>query len=269
MGQDALFADDYKVNLEVFEGPLDLLLYLIRRDEIDIYDIPILRITRQYLDYLELMRQLNLDIAGEFVVMASTLMMIKSRMLLPVERRSSDEGSSDEEWVDPRLDLVRQLVEYKKFKDAAGQLEVFEARRSDSFNYGGSAPVFEKTEADAGLALGDIGLFDLLTAFQEVLARAPSFEIGTMKGSRWSVPDQMRMLESRLQEEGALSFRELFSLESDRGEIIATFLALLEMLRMHRLQVQQTDSFQDITILPGEHPNEGALVTDGIDSYGE
>ena len=114
MAQAELLAEDYKVNLEIFEGPLDLLLYLIRREELEIYDIPIGRITEQYMQYLDLMRQLNLDVAGEFIVMAATLMVIKSRMMLPVDRRQTDEGT-DEEWVDPRLDLVRQLIEYKKF----------------------------------------------------------------------------------------------------------------------------------------------------------
>ena len=121
MALDALLTDDYKVALEVFEGPLDLLLYLIRREEIDIYDIPIERVTAQYMEYLDMMRMLDLNIAGEFLVMAATLMMIKSRMLLPVESRSTEEPA-DDEWIDPRLDLVRQLVEYKKFKDAAARL---------------------------------------------------------------------------------------------------------------------------------------------------
>ena len=112
MAQEQLFADEYKVTLDVFEGPLDLLLYLIRREELDIYDIPIEHITVEYMKFLKEARELNLDIAGEFVVMAATLMVIKSRMLLPVDRRSANEDSS-EEWVDPRLDLVRQLIEYK------------------------------------------------------------------------------------------------------------------------------------------------------------
>ena len=122
MGEKQLFADDYKVTLDVFEGPLDLLLYLIRREELDIYDIPIEHITAEYMKFIEAARALDLDIAGEFIVMAATLMVIKSRMLLPVERRNASEEGA-EEWVDPRLDLVRQLIEYKKFKDAAIRLE--------------------------------------------------------------------------------------------------------------------------------------------------
>ena len=151
MAQSELLADDWKVDLEVFEGPLDLLLYLIRREELDIYDIPIGRITEQYMAYLDLMRSLNLDVAGEFIVMAATLMVIKSRMLLPVDRRASEEGT-DEEWVDPRLDLVRQLIEYKKFKDAAGKLGQYEALVSESFGYGGGRPKFEKTSVGVSAA---------------------------------------------------------------------------------------------------------------------
>ena len=155
MAQAELLAEDYKVDLEIFEGPLDLLLYLIRREELNIYDIPIGRITEQYMQYLDLMRQLNLDVAGEFIVMAATLMVIKSRMMLPVDRRQTDEGT-DEEWVDPRLDLVRQLIEYKKFKDAAGRLAEYEVLMQESFDYGGGRPKFEKSAADAADALASI-----------------------------------------------------------------------------------------------------------------
>ena len=157
MAQEQLFADDYKVNLDVFEGPLDLLLYLIRREELDIYDIPIERITTEYMKFIEDARRLNLDIAGEFIVMAATLMVIKSRMLLPVTRRMNNEDG-DEEWVDPRLDLVRQLIEYKKFKDAALRLERMEAFEANSFDYGGGRPKFEKTAADAKGALANLDL---------------------------------------------------------------------------------------------------------------
>ena len=127
MAQAELIAEDYKVNLDVFEGPLDLLLYLIRREELDIYDIPIEHVTSEYMKFINEAREMNLDIAGEFIVMAATLMVIKSRMLLPVTRRVAEDG--DEEWVDPRLDLVRQLVEYKKFKDAAARLGATSLRR--------------------------------------------------------------------------------------------------------------------------------------------
>ena len=251
MAQTELLADDWKVDLEVFEGPLDLLLYLIRREELNIYDIPIGRITEQYMAYLDLMRQLNLDIAGEFIVMAATLMVIKSRMLLPVDRRKTGE-ETDEEWVDPRLDLVRQLIEYKKFKDAAGRLGEYEALASESFGYGGGRPKFEKTSADAAGALGDVDIFDLLTAFQDVLARAAEIPQGELKGMRWSVPEKMDLIVARTRADGQISFTSLFSETAPRGEVIVTFLALLELLRQHRVIVYQNAAFHEITILPSK-----------------
>jgi segregation and condensation protein A len=248
MSVESLLADDYKVDLEVFEGPLDLLLYLIRREEVDIYDIPIEKITRQYMSYLDMMRMLDLNIAGEFVVMASTLMMIKSRMLLPVESRRADEGE-DEEWVDPRLDLVRQLIEYKKFKDAAGRLLELEVLKSEAFVYGGEAPVFEKDAVDTSQALGDIGLFDLLSAFQDVLSRT-SFDLEHLDAARWSVPDKMDFILGMMRERQHVYFSALFNPESQRGEVIATFLALLELLRLRQIVLQQNDVFHEIVILP-------------------
>ena len=251
MALDALLADDYKVDLEVIEGPLDLLLYLIRREEVDIYDIPIERITAQYMAYLDVMRILDLNIAGEFLVMAATLMMIKSRMLLPVESRSTDEPL-DEEWIDPRLDLVRQLVEYKKFKDAADRLLEFEALQHEVFTFGGDRPVFEKTSVDVGQALGDIGLFDLLTAFQEVLSRAPAEPFGHLEPILWSVPDKMEVISTKLRDQRRLEFSKLFNPESHRNEVIATFLALLELLRLRQIRIQQNAAFHEILILPIE-----------------
>ncbi len=260
MAQEQLFADDYKVNLDVFEGPLDLLLYLIRREELDIYDIPIERITTEYMKFIEDARRLNLDIAGEFIVMAATLMVIKSRMLLPVTRRMNNEDG-DEEWVDPRLDLVRQLVEYKKFKDAALRLERMEAFEANSFDYGGGRPKFEKTAADAKGALANLDLYDLLTAFQEVVARANEMPHEELKGIRFSVPEKMDLVLERTRKEGQVSFTALFDPEhSPKGEIIVTFLALLELLRQHRVIIYQNAAFHEITILPSrEEPDDKPL----------
>ncbi len=260
MAQEQLFADDYKVNLDVFEGPLDLLLYLIRREELDIYDIPIEHITTEYMSFIEDARRLNLDIAGEFIVMAATLMVIKSRMLLPVDRRNTNEGT-DEEWVDPRLDLVRQLIEYKKFKDAAVRLERMEALVANSFGYGGGRPKFEKTAADARGAIANLDLYDLLTAFQDVLARATEMPKEELKGIRFSVPDKMDYVLERTRKEGQVSFLSLFDPENaPKGEIIVTFLALLELLRQHRVIVYQNAAFHEITILPSrEEPDDKPL----------
>ncbi len=259
MAQEQLFADEYKVNLDVFEGPLDLLLYLIRREELDIYDIPIEHIAAEYMKFIDEARELNLDIAGEFIVMAATLMVIKSRMLLPVDRRRANEDST-EEWVDPRLDLVRQLIEYKKFKDAAIRLETMEAMRQNSFDYGGGRPKFEKTAADALGALANLDLYDLLTAFQEVLARANEIPHEELKGVRFSVPDKMDYVLERTRAEGQVSFTTLFAGDAPKGEIIVTFLALLELLRQHRVIVYQNAAFHEITILPSrEMPEDKPL----------
>ena len=249
MAQEQLFADDYKVSLDVFEGPLDLLLYLIRREELDIYDIPLERVTTEYMAFLDNARSLDLDIAGEFIVMAATLMVIKSRMLLPVSRRVAEGG--EEEWVDPRLDLVRQLIEYKKFKDAAIRLETMEALAANAFDYGGGRPKFEKTKADALGALANLDLYDLLTAFQEVLARANEVPDEELKGARFSVPEKMDSILERTRREGQVSFLSLFDPETaPKGEIIVTFLALLELLRQHVVIVYQNAAFHEITILP-------------------
>jgi len=259
MSIEALLPDEYKVDLEVFEGPLDLLLYLIRREEIDIYDIPIERITAQYLTYLDVMRMLDLNIAGEFLVMAATLMMIKSRMLLPVETRAVEEEESDETWVDPRLDLVRQLIEYKKFKDAANRLLEWETLQGEVFAFGGALPILERDPPDAGQALGDIGLFDLLTAFQEVLARAPLEPLGHIEPIRWSVPDKMETILTLTRGGNRVAFSALFNPESHRGEVIVTFLALLELLRLRQIRLWQNAAFHEILILPAEEMDGGPL----------
>ena len=256
MSQKQLFADDYKVDLDVFEGPLDLLLYLIRREELDIYDIPIEHITAEYMKFIDDARRLNLDIAGEFIVMAATLMVIKSRMLLPVTRRVAEEGD-DGEWVDPRLDLVRQLVEYKKFKDAALRLGEMEAVSAIRCDYGGGRQKFEKTAADAKSAIANLDIYDLLTAFRDVLARASEMPHEELKGVRFSVPDKMEFVLNRVREVGQISFVTLFDPErAPKGEIIVTFLALLELLRQHRVIVYQNAAFHEITIIPSKEAPE-------------
>jgi len=248
--------EDYKVDLEVFEGPLDLLLYLIRRDEVDIYDIPIERVTRQYMDYLDMMRMLDLNIAGEFLVMATTLMMIKSRMLLPVAARRAEGEEEETEWMDPRMELVRQLIEYKKFKDAAGALAARELLQGEVFKFGGESGYVPDAAESATLSLGEIGLFDLLTAFQAVLEKVPEEPFGHLEEIRWTVPDKMDaiLLLVKGNAEG-VRFMNLFDAISPRGEIIITFLALLELLRLRLVAARQNEAFHDIAIFEVE---EGA-----------
>jgi len=245
--------DDYKVDLEVFEGPLDLLLYLIRRDEVDIYDIPIEKLTRQYVAYLDMMRMLDLDIAGEFLVMATTLMMIKSRMLLPPAARRSEDDGQQEEWMDPRMELVRQLIEYKKFKDAAGELAAREMVQGEVFAFGGEAGYVPDETEVATFSLGEIGLFDLLSAFQSVLEKVPEEPLGHLDEIRWTVPDKMDVILYLVKNNpDGVRFMELFDAISPRGEIIITFLALLELLRLRQVVARQNEAFHDIMIFKAE-----------------
>lgn len=234
--------DDYKVKLEVFEGPLDLLLYLIKKDEVNIYDIPIELITRQYMEYLSLMRLLDLEIAGEFLVMAATLMMIKSRMLLPAEERPELEPEEE----DPRWELVRQLIEYKKFKDAAGQLQVMEARQENAFPGGADPEALATTPA---VGLGEITIFDLIAAFNEALKKVKADEIGEIMADRFTVADKIEAILERIRRESPIAFSSLFHNMATRHEIVCAFLALLELIRLRQVVVRQNAVFGDILIM--------------------
>jgi segregation and condensation protein A len=234
--------DEYKVQLEVFEGPLDLLLYLITRDELDIYDIPIERITQQYMQYLDVMKMLDLSIAGEFLVMAATLMMIKSRMLLPVEDRPELEPEED----DPRWDLVRQLVEYKKFKDAADHLEALALQREDVF-------IREGEHVELGpepeVALQDVSIFDLITAFNEALKRVKKEDLTEIFSDRYTVADKVDFLSNLLRREKRARLSAIFAGMTHRYEMVCTFLAILELIRLKQLRAAQSGPFGDIEIL--------------------
>ncbi len=240
-GQD----NNYKVDLGVFEGPLDLLLYLIHKDELDIYDIPIERITRQYMEYIAEMKRLDINIAGEFLVMAASLMLIKSRSLLPVERRSEDD---DEEEADPRLDLVRQLVEYKKFKDAANMLMSLEADQAECYLAGGNIVIGDNHDDKTALRLADISIVDLTKAFQEILKNRPVAPVNHLKPILWSVPEKMDLIITSARAQGTLRFTTLFTEETPRGEIIVTFLAMLELIKRHKISAHQEDAFTEIAI---------------------
>ena len=236
--------DEYNVQLDVFDGPLDLLLYLIRKDEVDIYDIPIKQITSQYVEYLNLMKMLDLSIAGEFIVMAATLMMIKSRMLLPAEERPDLEDDDEE---DPRWDLVRQLVEYKKFKDAADYLQGLEYVRQNMFASGAGVERPEP-DIDPGLKIGDVSLFDLLTAFNHVLERARDEEIGEIYAEQFNVTDKIAAILEAVGRTGQMTFEALFDGKTSRHEIAVTFLALLEIIKLRQVHVKQRKEFGEIFI---------------------
>jgi segregation and condensation protein A len=233
---------DYKVKLEVFEGPLDLLLYLIKRDEIDIYDISIERITRQYLEYLQAFKELKIDIAGEFVVMAANLIYLKSRSLLPLDQQPPEEDAEED---DPRWDLIRQLIEYKKFKEAAAQLHDRALEQERIFvRDGGSVAV-----SDAPLPLHEVGIFQLIHAFQEVIKRVEAREdLQEIFGERFSVSDKIEKILERVGNGTPVRFSDLFGQIVSRLEIVVTFLALLELIRLNQVRALQPKMFDEIEI---------------------
>ena len=231
---------DYRIRLDLFEGPLDLLLYLIKREELDIYDIPIMVITRQYLDYLNLMEDLNLDIAGDFLVMAATLMQIKSRMLLP-----PDPAGLETQEEDPRAELVRRLLEYKAFKEAAERLKEFQSRQSGVFGRFGSEPEFENADE---LTLGDVSLFDLLSSFARVLKSINDDAFHEILKDEYTVADKIEDIVQRLKKETSIQFSRLFRAAKNKLEAITTFLALLELIRQKEVFIIQDTQFGEIEI---------------------
>ncbi len=232
----------YEIKLPVFEGPLDLLLHLIREAKIDIYDIPISFITHRYLEYIEMMKELNLDIAGEFLVMAATLIHIKSKMLLP-----PDEVEEAEEPEDPRLELVQRLLEYQTYKDAAYVLKEKEDEALLTF---GRPPENEEGEeaAEPELYLFDVNIFDLLGAFKKMLDAAPP-EVRSITRELLTVKDRMVFIVELLEKSEAVRFEELFERRAGRPQLIVSFLALLELLRLGLARVYQEREFGNIWII--------------------
>lgn len=238
---------DYKVQFEVFEGPLDLLLYLVKKEEVDIYEVNLTRIAAQFVEYLELMRELDLDVAGEFLVMASTLMWIKSRELLPVDQQAQTEGEEDED--DPRWELIRQLVAYKKFKDAAADLQERELEQERIYPRLPGRPELEPTPS----ARPEVSLFDLLAAVNQVLQRHQQRE-GPREifEDRWTVSEKIEQLRQLIGERTQLRFSDLFADATSRSEVVVTFLAMLELIRLRVLSARQSSAFSEIEICRAE-----------------
>ena len=227
--------------LERFEGPLDLLLHLIKRDEIDIHDIPIAHITGQYLEYIELMRQLDLDVAGEFLVMAATLMRIKAKMLLPVPKVDEEEDEGD-----PRDELVQRLIEYRLYKEASETLKTQEGVRRSIFERG-----MVPTEDDAGpLPLAPATLFDLIDALNRVMARKPERVVYEVRTELFDIEDKMSLIYRTVCEGGRLHFSSIMSQARARMEIVVSFMALLELVKLGQVIVVQDANFADILIMP-------------------
>ena len=235
---------DYRIKLHVFEGPLDLLLFLIRKNELDIYDIPIESVTKQYIAALHAMQQLDLEVAGEFFVMAATLMEIKSRMLLPKGQHAVDPNADDEE-VDPRWELVHQLLQYKKFKDAAVKLaELVETRQNLLARH---VSVLASDLVDRPLK--SVDRIELWNAFNIVLRRlAEKLVVGEIHDELVTVADQMEWLLGRTQSDKNLMFSQLFPEGVTLRRLVATFLAMLELTRLKKLRLRQSEAFADILI---------------------
>lgn len=232
----------YRVKLAVFEGPLDLLLHLIKKEEVDIYDIPVARITDEYLQYLNLLETMNLDVAGEYLVMAATLTHIKSRMLLPP---SEDEAEEPDE--DPRADLVQQLVEYQRYREAAMALGERPVLTRDVFR---RDPAALETDQGEGIRLRDVSVTDLLEAFREVMERALRESFHEIVTEEISVDECVELIVRRMEMDGPLRFRDLFAGAPSRRRMVATFLALLELVKRQAIQARQEEDGAEILLFP-------------------
>ncbi|MGE5840536.1 MAG: segregation and condensation protein A [Deltaproteobacteria bacterium] len=231
---------DYEVKLEIFEGPLDLLLHLIRKNELDIFDIPIATITDQYLAYLDLMKALNISLAGDFLVMASTLVHIKSRMLLP--------GAQEEDAEDPRMEIARPLIEYLKLKEAAEDLTAREVLERDVFARR-LAPEL-KSQLQSGEPMLEVSLFQLIDAFKRIVEEKLPGTTISFQREEWSLKDKTTQIVDRLKTQGAFFFIELFDQDRTISEFVVTFLALLELVQMGLVRIVQAHLEADILLEP-------------------
>jgi segregation and condensation protein A len=230
----------YTVRLEMFEGPLDLLLHLINKNELDITNIPIALITEQYLEYIKLIKILNLDVAGEYLLMASTLLHIKSKMLLPVSSVEDEEGGED-----PRAELVRRLLEYQRYKDASVELERRPILDRDVFIRSTSVDTEESPEEERV----EVSLFELLEAFRQILERAKPEAFHEVILERLSVEEKIQEILSLLQrEKRSMAFHLLFPEQTSRRVIVVTFLAILELVKMKRVRIFQVAPFETIRV---------------------
>lgn len=263
MGAPVAPAEPYKVALPVFEGPLDLLLHLCQKHEIDILDIPIAFITEKYLEYLRLMQEVNLDVASEYLVMAATLAFIKSRMLVPPDPSQVDEELGEDELGDPREELVRRLLEYQRYKEAAALLASGTMAGRDTFLRGAPAP-----EAQGEPPLADMEIFSLLSAFQRVLERLkvdPSHEVTI---DRITVTERIQEIAEVLRSRPQVMFEELFEEHTTRIEMVTTFLAILEMTRLKLTRIYQAEPRGPIHISLAVAPEETENIPEVEEPHG-
>lgn len=234
----------YQVKLENFEGPLDLLLFLIQENEIDIYDIPIALITKHYLEYLDLMKLLDLEVGGEFLLMAATLLRIKAKMLLP-RRLLNEEGEEE----DPRKELVRRLVEYRQYKEAAGVLGDHEENQHDIFFRAVTDGYVDEDGSPEDIVDEiplDLNLWDLIRAFKGILDRAGDDLARTIQREQISLEERMDEILYHIESGEGIFFRDLFLVNQTRALMIVTFLALLELIRQRKVAIEQTEALGDI-----------------------
>ncbi|MCK4881884.1 MAG: segregation/condensation protein A [Candidatus Omnitrophica bacterium] len=234
----------YKLRLDVFEGPLDLLLFLIKKDDIDISDIPIAKITEQYMEYIQMMKMLDLDMVGDFLVMAATLMQIKSKMLLPPDP-TEEEAEED----DPRDELVRRLQEYKKFKEIAAALKEKELKRKDFFSRTVDEETKNQIREDAKEIFFDASLFDLINALSDALNKVPEEIIHEIIAEEFTVEQKIHDILHRVLNESSVLLNCLFKEARSKEEMVVTFLAILELIRLKEIKAIQKRTFEDIEIM--------------------
>ncbi len=232
----------YKVKLENFEGPLDLLLFFIKRDELDIYDIPISYITAEFMKYLEIIEQLDLEVAGDFILMASTLMQIKAKMLLPKEKNERGEE------IDPRQDLIDALIEYKRYKEVSDELAYKELEQR-KFHYRGNYDSDEKeSPEELDTLLKNVTIYDLMKAFKKALTERPKEAVHTIELANVSVDEQIDHIMGYVEDGKEVGFLELINGMFEKLRIIVTFIALLELVKMGKIGIRETNNFNDFSI---------------------
>lgn len=232
----------YKIKLQHFEGPLDLLLFFIKRDELDIYDIPISKITKDFIDYIKIIEQLDLEVAGDFILMAATLMQIKVRMLLPIE---IDEKGDE---IDPRADLVKALLEYKRFKEMSEEFVYLESNMRNYSNRGNFDEDSKEAPYDLDILLKNITLYDLIKAFKKAIIDRPPEPVHEIRKWNITIDEQIDYISKKLEEKRQISFIELMKDMANKVRIVVTFIAMLELVKAGRIGLRESNTFNDFII---------------------